>query len=204
MAVGHADASRDLAEQGALSDAGPGEQAHALPLADGEQPVEHAHARGDRSIHGAAPHRGRRRAVDRDLLAAGNWASAVERPAKPVDDAAEQRGARAHRQRRARGLDGIVGADARERAERHRDGLAAVEPDDLAHERLAAPAHAHDVADAHAGHHEAQRQPRHAEHAPRRRRGRRCGELRAQGVQVHRARVYAGRRVWSVRRWRLC
>ena len=68
----------------------------------------------------------------------------------------------------ARRLDLVVRPHAGERAERHRDGLAAVEADDLASERLAAPLHADDVADAHAGHGEAQAQAGDADDAARR------------------------------------
>ena len=160
-------AARDRAEQRALADARAGEEADALPLAEREQAVEHAHAGRERRGDRAALERRRRIAVDRRRARPSIGGPAVDRAPEAVDHAPEQRLARAHLRSGppvastsssgptpARAPSGIA------------IGLAAVEADDLARERLAAALHAHDVADAHAGQREAQAQPRHAEDAP--------------------------------------
>ena len=57
----------------------------------------------------------------------------------------------------------VIGAYTRDRAERHSNRFAAIEPDHLAGQRLPSPLHHHDVAHTDTGHAEAKAQPRHAE-----------------------------------------
>jgi hypothetical protein len=178
-------AAGDRAEQGALSDARSGEQAHALSFSEREQAIEHADAGRDGPIDRLSRHRERRIAVDGDVLAAVNRRAAVDGVAEAVDDTPEQSFARLDAKGRAGGFHDVIGTHADERAERHRDRFAAVEPDHFAHERLSSPLDVHDVAHAHAGHHEAQAEARHAEHPPRRSQRGSLRELGAERVEIH-------------------
>ena len=82
--------ARDLPHQRRLADARAGEQADALPLADGEQPVEDAHAERQRAGDAPAGEGIGRGAIDRPRLGAGDRAAAVDRAAEAVEHAPEQ------------------------------------------------------------------------------------------------------------------
>ena len=98
--------------------------------------------------------------IDRHDVAAFDRRRAVDRSPEPVDDATEQRVRRAHCEAAARRLDLVVGADAGERAERHRDRLAASNPTTSHASGSPRRFTMHDVADAHARHAEAQAEAR--------------------------------------------
>ena len=147
--------ARDRAEERALADARAGEEADALAFAEREETVEDANARSASGV-GRPRRRDERRAADphrrgttpRRLRSGPCRRSGGPRPST---DAAEQwRPTPRQREARARRLDLVVGADTGERTERHGDGLAAIEADHLARERIAAALHVDDVADAHA------------------------------------------------------
>ncbi|CFP67876.1 Uncharacterised protein [Bordetella pertussis] len=79
--------ARHHAQQHALAHPRPGEQAHALTPADGQQAVDGAHAHVEHAVDGRA-----RQGVDGQggqgrLFGAGQRTQAVERPARAVDDA---------------------------------------------------------------------------------------------------------------------
>ena len=89
-------------------------------------------------------------AVDGDEVPRDGGAS-VERAPEAVENAPEERGAGADLEGSAGGFDVVVGADAGEGAEGHRDGFAAVEADDFARQGIPAPLHGDHVADANPG-----------------------------------------------------
>ncbi len=72
-----------------LPDPGPGEDPEALALAAGDERVERPYAERQLFLHEAAPQRVRRHPVDRQVVPA-QARPAVDGPAEPVDDAAEE------------------------------------------------------------------------------------------------------------------
>jgi hypothetical protein len=178
-------AAGDRAEECALPDAGAGEEADALSFAEGQQAVDDFHAGCEWCVDGAAIEGARWIGVDRDERAAGDRGAVVERAAEAIDDAAEERVAGADDERAAGGFDGVVGADAGERAEGHGDGFAAVEADDFAREDVATAFDVYEVADADAGHGEAEGEASDAEDAANGAKGWDGGELGFERVDVH-------------------
>ena len=104
--------AREHAEQHALADAAPGEDADALALAAREQAVDRAHARLERLVHAAGgASGGGGSAIDRAARAlVCEVAAPVDRMPEPVEHAAEQpvahRNARAARRSRCTSLPG--------------------------------------------------------------------------------------------------
>ena len=179
------DAARHGAEERALADARSRKQADALAFAERAACIDRTDAGFERARDGTALERARRIAIDGNLFAVGDCATAVDRAAEAVDDATEQRRRCANDERRAGGNDFVVGADARERAERHGDGDAFGECDDLAGEIAGASFDVNDVTDASAGQRETQGNSRRREHAAGRAHGSGAGELGFEGLDVH-------------------
>jgi hypothetical protein len=70
-----------------------------------------------------------------------------------------------HQEAASCGFHVVVGPDSHERAERHRDRFASLEPHHLAGERFSAPLHVDDVPDPDSRHAEAKAQPRDGQDA---------------------------------------
>jgi hypothetical protein len=177
-------AARDRAQERALAHAGAGEQTHALALAEREEAVDDAHPGCEWTAHRATFERRRRIAVDGDEVAIDRRTT-VEGPAESVDHTSEQPGARPDVQRSTRGLHFVVRTHSSERAERHSNGFAALESDDLARERLAAPSNDYDISHANSWKRESQIQASYACHSARCANSRHTLEPRFEGFDVH-------------------
>src|SRR5690606_4167118 len=91
----------DHAQQRALADAGPGEDAQALPATAGDQGIDCADAGRERVLDWHAAQRIGRAAAEAGLVAAQEWPLPVDRSPEPVDDPAEQFRSDLHAVRRA-------------------------------------------------------------------------------------------------------
>jgi hypothetical protein len=122
---------RDHAQHGALADARAGEDADTLAASDGEQAVDRAHARLERTVDDLALERVRRFGGQRHTLDDVELALAVDRMPEAVQHAAEHPRAHVHTERATERLDGAARMDAIELAERHEQHTALVEADHL-------------------------------------------------------------------------
>src|SRR5437879_6549112 len=135
--------TRQAAEEHALADSAPREDAGALAAPDRQESVEDAQAGLERLSDPPAFHDGWWKAMDRSLRGGGNRAAPVERTAEAVHDAAEQRLADGGGLRTPRRPHRSAGTDARDLAEWHQHQAPLTKPDDLRGDRLRDVDHAH-------------------------------------------------------------
>jgi len=136
----------DHAHEDALPHAGPGEDAHLLPLAAGQQSVENA----DAEIHGlldpASLQGVDRLGIERVFILEIDGSLAVDRVAEAVDDASQELFPHGDRGFSPEGDDLAARPHTLEIVQRHQEDLPLAEPHHLGPELFAGPAIGEDVA----------------------------------------------------------
>ena len=130
------DVASEHRQQHGLTNAGTGEDTHALPAAAGEKGVECTHAEIERHADALARMRRRRLIAERHRRRTlYQWPLAVDRFAQSVNNAAEPMRRRSHLSGRVRDDRTAAAAHAFQSCERHDDGVVTGESDYFARDR---------------------------------------------------------------------